>query len=133
MLKRFLTGITLFVVVVSSYSQSRIEAVSSVQTQKLTIQNKQNKRLVQQFILNKIVPKIKKENPKLIALALTATLGPFGAHRIYLGTDPKVPIFYTITLGGGLGVLPAIDFIAILLTKDISVYYDNNKIFMWAD
>jgi len=84
------------------------------------------------YFLNQITPQLQKENPKVVALILTGTLGVFGAHRIYLGTDPKIPIFYTITLGGGLGVLPTIDFLAILLTKDLSKYYQNDKIFMWS-
>jgi len=72
------------------------------------------------------------ENPRLVAVLLTLALGPFGAHRIYLGTDVKVPVFYTLTLGGGLGILPVIDLLHLLLTKDISVYYDNPRIFMWS-
>jgi len=72
------------------------------------------------------------ENPRLVAILLTLTLGPFGAHRIYLGTDVKVPVFYTLTLGGGLGILPVIDLLHIVFTKDISVYYDNPRIFMWS-
>lgn len=72
------------------------------------------------------------ENPRLVAILLTVALGPFGAHRIYLGTDVKVPVFYTLTLGGGLGILPVIDLLHLVFTKDISVYYDNPRIFMWS-
>lgn len=72
------------------------------------------------------------ENPRLVAILLTLTLGPFGAHRIYLGTNVKVPVFYTLTLGGGLGILPVIDLLHLIFTKDISVYYDNPRIFMWS-
>ncbi len=72
------------------------------------------------------------ENERLVALALTVALGPFGGHRLYLGTGPKVPIIYTLTLGGGFGVLPAIDLFHILLKKDLQPYRNNSNIFMWT-
>ena len=72
------------------------------------------------------------ENPRVVAAVTTLLLGPFGAHRIYLGTSAKVPVFYTVTLGGGLGVLPIIDLLCILTVKEISRYYNNENIFMWA-
>lgn len=73
------------------------------------------------------------ENPKAVAAALTVLMGPFAAHRIYLGTSPKVPVFYTLTLGGGLGVLPIIDLMLILSAKDLSVYYNKDTIFLWSE
>lgn len=73
-----------------------------------------------------------KENTRLVAIALTLALGPFGAHRIYLGTNVKVPLFYTLTLGGGLGILPVLDLLHIIFTKDLSPYFNNDKIFMWG-
>ena len=74
----------------------------------------------------------RKENTRLVATILTLTLGPFGAHRLYLGTEAIVPIFYTVTLGGGLGILPVIDLFHILFTKDLSRYYNNGQVFMWG-
>ncbi len=72
--------------------------------------------------------------PKRIAVILLAvTLGPFGAHRLYLGTAPYVPVIYTSTLGGGLGILPLADIIAVLLTKDINKYVNNDKLIMWLN
>ena len=47
--------------------------------------------------------RIRKENPRAVAALLCATLGVFGVHRMYLGTDVKVPVFYTLTIGGGVG------------------------------
>ena len=82
-------------------------------------------------LLKRLVKKKMQSNPKITASVLTITLGIFGAHRIYLGTNYTVPIFYTLTLGGGLGILPLSDLILILTTKDISKYYDNPSIFMW--
>lgn len=65
------------------------------------------------------------------AMLITLLTGPFGGHRLYLGTNEIVPIFYALTLGGGLGILPLIDFLCITFTKDLSRYYGNDKIFMW--
>lgn len=75
----------------------------------------------------------RKENTRLVASILTLTLGPFGAHRLYLGTDAIVPIFYTATLGGGLGILPVVDLFHILLTRDLSRFYNNSSVFMWGN
>lgn len=70
----------------------------------------------------------KKRNAVLLALAL----GPFGVHRLYLGTDAKVPVVYTLTLGGGFGILPLIDIVAILASNDLKEFTHNNKIMMWV-
>lgn len=75
--------------------------------------------------------KQKKEHPRLVAALLCVTLGPFGAHRLYLGTKPGVPVAYTLTLGGGMGVLPVIDFMLICFSKDLSPYRNNPHVFMW--
>ena len=66
---------------------------------------------------------------KLKAVLLAVFLGHFGVHRIYLGTNENVPIVYSLTLGGGFGLLPLI---AILTTKDLDEYANNNKVFMWS-
>lgn len=72
-------------------------------------------------------PKFKKLKAALLALLL----GHFGVHRIYLGTATNVPVVYSLTLGGGLGILPLIDFFHIVFTKDLSKFEDNQKVFMW--
>ena len=74
-----------------------------------------------------------KENKRLTAFCLAVFLGHFGVHRLYLGTKPIVPISYVLTLGGGLGVLPAIDAIVILLTDDLEKLGNNSKFFMWSE
>lgn len=75
----------------------------------------------------------KKSTKKQVAAALAFPLiGATGAHRIYLGTVPLVPVTYTATLGGCFGILPLIDFIAILSEKDISKFENNPKVFMWV-
>jgi len=71
------------------------------------------------------------EPQRLVAATLTLTLGVFAAHRLYLGTDVKVPIIYGLTFGG-FGVLVLIDLAHILFTKDLKAYMGNNKVFMWS-
>src|ERR1700747_1062621 len=55
--------------------------------------------------------KRKANRKKTIAslLAFPIPGGILGLHRIYLGTEPYVPLIYIFTLGGGL-ILPIIDF-----------------------
>lgn len=74
------------------------------------------------------------ENKKLISaiLAFPFPFGLVGGHRIYLGTSPIVPIVYIATLGGCFGILPFIDFVVILINKDVKEYINNPKIFMWV-
>lgn len=77
--------------------------------------------------------KERKENVKLTAAVLALALGPLGVHRLYLGTHPIVPVAYVLTLGGGIFILPFIDFVAIVFTKDITHYMDNKQFFMWVN
>jgi TM2 domain-containing membrane protein YozV len=75
------------------------------------------------------------KNKKLVAalLAFPFPFGIVGLHRIYLGTSPHVPLVYIGTLGGGFGLIPLIDFFAILFEKDLNRYINNNKVFMWIN
>lgn len=70
---------------------------------------------------------------KFIAITLAVTLGVFGVHRLYLGTATKVPIIYTLTLGGGFGFLVVSDIIAIIATKNLDKFSPNSQAFMWAE
>ncbi|MEN9347967.1 MAG: hypothetical protein RLZZ77_1478 [Bacteroidota bacterium] len=72
------------------------------------------------------------ENPRLVAIVLDATLGLFGVHRMYLGTAVMVPVFYTLTAGGG-GMLWLIDLGLLIGSKDIEPFYDNPYLFMWRE
>lgn len=65
------------------------------------------------------------------AAGLAVLLGPFGAHRLYLGTGVKVPIVYGITFGA-FGILPLIDLVHILVSKDLTAYCTNERVLMWA-
>jgi TM2 domain-containing membrane protein YozV len=76
--------------------------------------------------------KIKPKHKKLKAVLLALFLGHFGVHRIYLGTAPNVPVVYSLTLGGGFGLLPVLDIVAILTVKDLERYSNNEKVFMWS-
>jgi TM2 domain-containing membrane protein YozV len=72
------------------------------------------------------------ENPRLVAIALDASLGLLGVHRLYLGTTVKVPVIYTLTCGGGCA-LWLIDLGLLIFTKDITPYMDNPNLFMWTE
>lgn len=71
---------------------------------------------------------------RLIAaiLAFPFPFGVFGLHRMYLGTSVGVPFCYIATLGGAFGILPFVDFVLILLCKDVNAYAHNPHIFMWT-
>ena len=68
---------------------------------------------------------------KATVLALTVLLGPIGGHRVLLGTKTIVPVLYTLTLGGGLGLVPLIDFFVCLFKKDLTPYKDEDRFLMW--
>jgi TM2 domain-containing membrane protein YozV len=70
------------------------------------------------------------DNVRLVAIALDVTLGLFGTHRMYLGTDLKVPVFYSLTVGGAC-VLWVVDLGLLIFSRDITPYMDNPNIFMW--
>ena len=70
---------------------------------------------------------------RFIAIALVVLTGPLGGHRLYLGTHPVVPLFYALTLGGGFIVLPVIDLISIIFTKDLSKFENNERVIMWLN
>lgn len=66
------------------------------------------------------------------AIIFTVLTGFLGGHRIYLGTHHRTPIIYSVTLGG-LGILPLVDLINIIFTKDISKFEDKSQIIMWGN
>ncbi len=90
-----------------------------------------NVDLYQQAVADKLTV-IKPKFRKLKAILLALFLGHFGVHRIYLGTSANVPVVYSLTLGGGLGLLPLLDIIALLSTKDWEKFSNNDKVFMWS-
>jgi len=72
-----------------------------------------------------------KENHRAVAIALAVLLGPFGAHRLYLGTTPKVAVAYGLTFGG-FGVVALIDLVHLIVVKDMGRFQNNDRILMWA-
>jgi len=74
----------------------------------------------------------RKENTRLVSSSLALLLGPFAAHRIYLGTTPKVAIIYGVTFGG-FGLLAITDLGHLLFTKDLEPYRNNDRVFMWTE
>jgi TM2 domain-containing membrane protein YozV len=71
------------------------------------------------------------ENARLISSSLAVFLGAFGAHRLYLGTTPKVAVAYGVTFGG-FGILAMLDLGHLLFTKDLDPYRNNDRVFMWG-
>ncbi|MCU0318733.1 MAG: TM2 domain-containing protein [Flavobacteriales bacterium] len=69
-------------------------------------------------------------DPRATPVLLAVLLGPFGAHRLHLGTSPKVVIIYGATLGG-FGILPLIDLGHLLFAKDQQRFRNNDKLLMW--
>lgn len=103
-------------------------------------ENKQNIELdsikINEIIIDDKVSVDKlKRRKKIIAtlLAFPLPCGIIGLHRVYLGTKPYVPLVYIATIGGAVGIVPFIDFIVLLLEKDISKYENNPNIIMWAN
>jgi TM2 domain-containing membrane protein YozV len=74
---------------------------------------------------------VRGENTRLVSCALAVLLGPFGAHRLYLGTTPKVAVVYGITFGG-FGALVLLDLGHMLFTKDLDPFRQNDRVFMWT-
>lgn len=68
-------------------------------------------------------------------LAFPIPFGFIGLHRIYLGTAPWVPIAYLCTGGGGLGLLPLLDFIFIVTADEgeFKQYEGNPNFFMFVE
>jgi TM2 domain-containing membrane protein YozV len=77
------------------------------------------------------LPKIK----KWLACVLSfPVVGVTGAHRVYLGCDPYVPVVYLATVGV-FGILPAIDFFVILFSgkEKLEALRQKKGVFLWVD
>jgi len=64
-------------------------------------------------------------------LAFPLPFGMLGMHRIYLGAKPIIPILYIVTFGGIVGILPFIDMMVLILSKDIKPFVDSSNILFW--
>ena len=94
-------------------------------------QDSANKMAYAKFNNRKIIQKLRTfDNQRAVAIGLDVSLGLFGVHRMYLGTDLKVPVIYTSTIGGG-GVLWLIDLGLLVAVKDLTPFKNNPNVFMW--
>ncbi len=75
-------------------------------------------------------PTVDGRDPRGTAAVLAVLLGPFGAHRLHLGTSPKVVAIYGATFGG-FGILPLIDLGHLLFARDQDRFRNNDRVFMW--
>ena len=74
---------------------------------------------------------IQNKHNKAIASGLALVLGPFGVHRLYLGTSTKVPVIYAVTFGGFF-IIPIIDIGVMLFSKDFNRFSGDERVIMWA-
>ena len=128
-MKRILVILVGVVLLHTTMSAQRDQKLSAVAGKILFAESSQG-----ELRLRKIFNRFNKEqheNPRLVAIALDASLGLLGVHRLYLGTTVKVPVIYTLTCGGGC-VLWLIDLGLLIFTKDITPYMDNPNLFMWT-
>ena len=121
---RLLLLITIVLMTLSAHSAERVYFLSLDQVEELSLNDT---TLVKQDRTKRTQVRFK----KLKVVLLTIFLGHFGVHRIYLGTKANVPVVYSLTLGGGLGMLPLIDLFHIIFSKDLSRFENNNKVIMW--
>lgn len=87
--------------------------------------------LIQELATDSVQSLAAKWKVKVTAIGLAIALGPFGVHRLYLGTSAYVPVAYTLTLGGGIGFLPVMDIITILVTKDLEKLKNHPGMFLF--
>jgi TM2 domain-containing membrane protein YozV len=93
--------------------------------------SRENGVSLEKFNNRKIIQKLRTfNNQRAVAIGLDVSLGLFGVHRMYLGTDLKVPVIYTATIGGG-GVLWLIDLGLLVAVKDLTHFKNNPNVFMW--
>lgn len=65
---------------------------------------------------------------QLVAILLAFFLGGLGIHRIYLGSDPIIILWYVISFFGFFGIIPLIDFIRLIIGQ-VDHYEGNSNLF----
>ena len=119
--------IFLFFVFISTIGYGKVKHITN------TKQSSQTVQIVTHLADSTIsTDTVRHRKHKFIAAILAFPLGLIGLHRIYLGTSTGVPFLYLATFGGCFGVLPFVDFVLILLCKDVNTYAHNPGIFMWS-
>lgn len=115
----------LFFVIIFS-AQANVNLINdTLLTENVTLSSIQENEF---FFVDDPQKEVKFKRGKVIML--TILTGFLGGHRIYLGTHQRTPIIYAVTFGG-FGILPLIDLIHIIFTKDISIYENKSQIMMW--
>jgi TM2 domain-containing membrane protein YozV len=111
----------------SGFTQENIDMVTEHGYRLEVIENKDFSKISEP----KIEGKTPRESKRFVAAVLCLALGPFGMHRLYLGSTPQVAAAYSVTLGA-IGIVPAVDFLLISFSKDISRFKNNGKVIMWG-
>lgn len=78
--------------------------------------------------MNWISKKLAGENDQLIAIILVIFLGVLGIHRVFLGSNPIIILWYFLTIGGIFGLIPLIDLIRLAIGQ-VDHYRDNDSLF----
>jgi TM2 domain-containing membrane protein YozV len=65
---------------------------------------------------------------QLVAILLALFLGGLGIHRVYLGSEPIIILWYLISFFGFFGIIPLIDLIRLLIGQ-VSHYEGNSNLF----
>lgn len=116
-----------FLVGLSGISQSAYDNLSTIHPSLEIVDNKDTSKISSQ----KTQVGSPRESKRFVAAVLCLTLGPFGMHRLYLGSTPQVAAAYSVTLGA-IGIVPVVDFLLISFSKDISRFKNNGKVIMWG-
>lgn len=75
-----------------------------------------------------ITKKMADTDEQVVAILLAFFVGWLGIHRLYLGSDPIIILWYVITFGGFFGLIPLIDFIRLIIGQ-VDHYKGNNSLF----
>jgi len=68
------------------------------------------------------------DDKSLIGALICFLLGGLGIHRVYLGSKPIIILWYILTLGGFVGLIPLIDLIRLIMGQ-ADHYQGNNSLF----
>lgn len=68
------------------------------------------------------------DDRQIVAILLALFVGGLGIHRIYLGSDPIIVLWYVISFFGFFGIIPLIDLIRLIIGQ-VDHYEGNNSLF----
>ena len=68
------------------------------------------------------------DNDGIVAAILAFVLGVLGIHRVFLGSNGIIVLWYILTIGGLFGIIPLVDFFRLLL-QGSAHYRDNDDLF----